>query len=336
MPGHADVCSSIRMICTRQSMTRLHTRLIISIIAIPIVALALHACGTAPTNQPASVTTQETAPMSSPAPARSTTPPQTPAADMPTALEGFPTLISSNGQGEIPLAFSDEEPRQTIEGSVTVGNRNDYTFAATQGQFLSMIIESDSDNGVFAIFAPSTGYLTGTEHALGITQGVTAWSGILPDSGDYTVSVGATNGIANYRLVLTLGAEPPGSLAPDGRILFRPGETAAAVQGVLSGIAADLYVFSTVPGQTVHIALTSSAGQATLTVIPPTLVGTPVQSGDAPTQTVDSQMAQRGEHISLLANAGDYTIMVYNNGGGYRMVEDDETLAYTLYIEAGE
>lgn len=336
MPGRAGVCSSTRMICTRQSMTRIQTHLIIYIIAIPIVALALSACGTASPDQPAPESTEETDSMSSPAPSLSATPPQTPAADMPTTLEGFPTLISKNEQGDRPIAFSEEETSQTIEGSVTVGNRNDYTFAATQGQFLYMMIESDNDNGVFAIFAPSTGYLTGTEHALGITQGITAWSGYLPDSGDYNISVGATNGIANYRIVLTLVDEPPGSLSPDGRILFRPGETAAVVQGSLTGITADLYVFSTAPGQTIHIALNSSAGQATLTVIPPTLVGTPAQSDDAPTQTADSQMAQRGEHVSLLANAGDYTIMVYNHGGGYRTVEDDETLAYTLYIDAGQ
>ena len=65
---------------------------------------------------------------------------------------------------------------------------------------MSVKITSVEKNAVFFIEKPGGGYLDGA----GEGDDQTVWKGILPDRGDYRITVAGTRGNATYKLSVTI------------------------------------------------------------------------------------------------------------------------------------
>lgn len=87
-----------------------------------------------------------------------------------------------------------------INTSVLRGTRDIYLLGAQTGQTMTVKIESLENNALFDVEAPPT--KSGQRRVL--RAGVTSWSGKLPDSGDYQITIGSTRGNASYRLTVTI------------------------------------------------------------------------------------------------------------------------------------
>ena len=88
-----------------------------------------------------------------------------------------------------------------LEGAVVRGDRDHYLLEAKAGQRMTVHITSVERNAVLTIFAPGgRKALRGTEEGLDAKD----WSGRLPRSGDYAISVGPTRGNATYTLEVTI------------------------------------------------------------------------------------------------------------------------------------
>lgn len=84
-----------------------------------------------------------------------------------------------------------------VEGAVVRGERAVYLAGARAGQRMRVQVTSPENNAVFQLRGPGgVGMLPGA----GEGDDATAWSGVLPRSGDYRVVVGGTRGNAEYRL----------------------------------------------------------------------------------------------------------------------------------------
>lgn len=96
----------------------------------------------------------------------------------------------------IRVKFPRGRTSTVISDSVVRGTRDNYILGARSGQKMTVRITSREDNAVFDIYTPGDGET--------LAQEATDWSGRLPVSGDYTVSVGGTRGNASYKLELMI------------------------------------------------------------------------------------------------------------------------------------
>ena len=88
-----------------------------------------------------------------------------------------------------------------LKGAVVRGDRDRYLLEAKAGQTMLVHITSRERNAVFTIDPPgSETALAGTEEGTDTKD----WSGKLPRSGDYVISVGGTRGNASYTLEVTI------------------------------------------------------------------------------------------------------------------------------------
>jgi hypothetical protein len=87
-----------------------------------------------------------------------------------------------------------------LTGAVARGDRDRYVLGAKAGQTMRASITAREKNAVFTIYQPGGNPLPGTEEGTDRTR----WSGRLPKSGDYTISVGGTRGNAGYTLRVTV------------------------------------------------------------------------------------------------------------------------------------
>ena len=96
------------------------------------------------------------------------------------------------------IRFERGRTTKVIEDAVVRGTRDRYLLRAGAGQTLTVHITSLEDNAVFDIYRP------GGRRILGGAQETTDWTGELPVSGDYVISVGGTRGNATYTLEVTI------------------------------------------------------------------------------------------------------------------------------------
>ena len=95
------------------------------------------------------------------------------------------------------IRFARGATSATVEGAVVRGERAAYLVGARAGQRMRVRVASPERNAVFQLHGPGkVGALPGA----GETDDATAWSGVLPRSGDYRIVVGGTRGNAEYRL----------------------------------------------------------------------------------------------------------------------------------------
>jgi hypothetical protein len=95
------------------------------------------------------------------------------------------------------IRFARGTTSATVEGAVVRGERAVYLVGARAGQRMHVRVTSPENNAVFQLRGPGR---AGTLPGAGETDDATAWSGVLPRSGDYRIVVGGTRGNAGYRL----------------------------------------------------------------------------------------------------------------------------------------
>lgn len=89
----------------------------------------------------------------------------------------------------------------TLSATVIRGDRNNYIFEAKAGQLMRVDITSVEHNAVFQIAGPDGHELAGAGEGADAEH----WSGRLPASGDYRITVGGTRGNATYTLTVGIG-----------------------------------------------------------------------------------------------------------------------------------
>ena len=94
------------------------------------------------------------------------------------------------------VRFARGRTTKVINDAVVRATRDRYILGARAGQTLIVHITSLENNAVFDIYAP------GRRRTL--AQETTDWTGELPRSGDYVISVGPTRGNATYTLEVTI------------------------------------------------------------------------------------------------------------------------------------
>jgi hypothetical protein len=80
------------------------------------------------------------------------------------------------------------------------GERVNYSLGAKQGQTMTLSISSVEDNAVFSVQSPDGKIIPGTEEERDLKR----WTGVLPQSGRYIVTVGATRGGASFTLDIAI------------------------------------------------------------------------------------------------------------------------------------
>lgn len=88
----------------------------------------------------------------------------------------------------------------TVRGAVVRGTRDIYAVGARGGQTMTIAIQSLEANAAVTISDPNGGIVEGTEE----WQDATSWTGVLPATGDYQISVGPIRGNATYTLRITI------------------------------------------------------------------------------------------------------------------------------------
>ena len=106
------------------------------------------------------------------------------------------TLVSAQGDRTRRVRFPRGRTTTVIKDAVVRATRDRYLLRARAGQTLIVHITSLEDNAVFDVETP------GRRRTL--AQEATDWTGELPRSGDYTISVGGTRGNATYTLEVTI------------------------------------------------------------------------------------------------------------------------------------
>ena len=96
------------------------------------------------------------------------------------------------------IRFERGRTTKVIEDAVVRGTSDRYLLRASAGQTLTVHITSIEDNAVFDIYRP------GGRRLLRGAQETMDWTGELPVSGDYVISVGGTRGNATYTLEVTV------------------------------------------------------------------------------------------------------------------------------------
>lgn len=106
------------------------------------------------------------------------------------------TPASSQSNRNIRVRFARGRTSTVIHNSVVRGTRDNYIVGARSGQTMIVHVAASEKNAVFDIYTPG-----GSDT---LAREATDWSGRLPKSGDYVISVGGTRGNATYSLELTI------------------------------------------------------------------------------------------------------------------------------------
>jgi hypothetical protein len=106
--------------------------------------------------------------------------------------------------------FATGSTRGTAAGHVLRGTRDLYSLTASAGQIMTVTITAPDDNAVFQLYEPDASItrdadgllvLTGKAlHGAGEGEDATRWSGRLPRTGTYLISIGSTRGSARYSM----------------------------------------------------------------------------------------------------------------------------------------
>ena len=98
------------------------------------------------------------------------------------------------------LKFAKGRSATTVSGAVIRGDEDIYIIGARKGQTMRVKITSLEKNAVFAVKDAGGNYLQDA----GEGDDATNWTGNLPSTGDYEISVGGTRGNATYKLTVSI------------------------------------------------------------------------------------------------------------------------------------
>ncbi len=112
-----------------------------------------------------------------------------------------------------PIQFPAGKSSAEVDDSVERGAGATYSFAAKAGQKAGVQLSSVEDNALFSIYLPGAITKKG-EGGMDVTgetlpsadarTGASKWSGVLPKTGTYIVTVAPTRGGATYKLTLSI------------------------------------------------------------------------------------------------------------------------------------
>jgi hypothetical protein len=98
------------------------------------------------------------------------------------------------------LQFARGQHSAKVENSVVRGTRDYYVVGAKAGQAMTVNLSSVEHNAVFSIAQPDGKSLP---HAAE-EDDATHWTGKLPQTGDFMITVGGTRGNAKYVLTVSI------------------------------------------------------------------------------------------------------------------------------------
>lgn len=146
-------------------------------------------------SQPAPSPTQTPTPIATPAPT------QTAEAQAPqTAQPLSPPASSSGDRGKIEFAAGSSSA--TVEGTLANKATAQYTFDAAADQTATIAISSPNQVALLTLVAPSGSPIQRYQ------SGLATWSGTLPETGTYRISVVATQA-TSYKLNLAIAQKKP-------------------------------------------------------------------------------------------------------------------------------
>jgi len=96
------------------------------------------------------------------------------------------------------LRFPAGQSSTSIDSAVIRGEMDRYILGAKAGQSMKVTITSLEYNAAFQISKPDGGEVPGA------TSDASKWSGTLPVSGDYVITVHGTRGNATYKLAIAI------------------------------------------------------------------------------------------------------------------------------------
>jgi hypothetical protein len=152
------------------------------------------------------------------------------------------------------IQFAPGATSATQSGHVTAGDIDRYVFRALAGQNTDIQITG----GDLALELMGEDGILLRHHLEGSRQ----WSGQLPFTQDYVISVVSTGASTDYELVLRI--EP--LAATPTRIQFQAGTTWATVGGELPAGGSQTYILRALGGQTMHVSVLSPGNSVGLSV----------------------------------------------------------------------
>lgn len=160
------------------------------------------------------------------------------------------------------ISFQPGATGAQVSGSLSGVQTHNYVLYASASQTMSLTV----DTGTLTVVSPSgIPLVRGTV----VSQPVRTFSQVLPESGDYRVSVNVPGGAGsiNYTLTVSIIGSLSGQAAPQ-RVQFSPGATAAQVSGQVASGQANTYVLASFAGQTMAV----NAPNTSITLISPSVV----------------------------------------------------------------
>ena len=161
------------------------------------------------------------------------------------------------------IQFAPGAVSKTIADNVQAPNRNRYVLRALAGQEMTVEIASPGQVVNFAVSGVDDG-----QPYKRLDNEDRFWSGSLPATQDYLITVVTANGNPDYLLtvtVITPAAAPPPVSAPM-RIRFAPGAISETIPGTLASGATAQYVLGAAAGQSMTVMVTSPASDLVFSI----------------------------------------------------------------------
>ncbi len=212
-----------------------------------------------------------------------------------TAQTSYTLTVSVTGNGGLPsgpitrITFPAGGTSATVNGSISGPNFANYLLAANAGQYMNITVASPSGQAYLTVVSPGGSPLARAQ------AGAQAFSGQLPETGDYRLTV--SNPSANVNTTFTLTVTVTGSASSGGttqRITFPSGATGTTVSGQLDAPNMLNYLLEASAGQYMQVSVTSPAGSAYLTVVSPG--GSPLARAQAGAQAFNGTLPESGDY----------------------------------------
>ncbi len=188
-----------------------------------------------------------------------------PTATLPPSATPTPPLLppaTSAEQQPKRISFAAGSTTAAVQGNLPASGLERYILRALAGQTMTIKVSSSQANMLFSVNGADGQVLKSSG------AGTASWSGILPATQDYIITISSETGVAaNYALQVTI---PP--LATEvreptpKRISFAPGATSATVQGVLARNGMERWVIRVFAGQTLMLNAAPTNGNVMLIV----------------------------------------------------------------------
>lgn len=186
------------------------------------------------------------------------------------------------------IRFASGATSATVEGQIQPNQRLDYVLRALQGQTMLVNVYTPNND----VFLGVTGLSDGVP-LLRPSAGSAAFSGVLPGTQDYRISLVSSAQASNYTLQVIVPA----------RIQFAKGAISAQVNGFLQGREVNFYLLRALAGQTMTVNILSPANDIFLTIYG-------MQDGSPLVRSVMGQTSWTG----VLPATQDYMIEAVSTG----------------------